>query len=405
MRNQDNISSPAETITQNTSDVGLDQEQGLRGSRINSSDVGQASARLGRGVQGPHTASSQVNEKQEIPEVPVEASTENSNDSVDLPDLLSKSQTGADESVISAVRDVELEAGGERVVASQSSEAVPTQKKKRKNKRNKQRANRRLKGKKEAATSSVISAVRDDELEEGGELGVASQSSEAVQTRKRKSEDKRGNKGLKWNTEAATSSGPRTKRPRRASATITAPTDNMDEPIFVEDQPSIIDVENHDGCIDLTSNPDDEYVDLTSSQQSTAFDGQGANDASLVLVGSSEAPLPSHRRGQGTIPAIDLSDEDDDELPNVIPYNPPPTTPSPTQTGARTVMSPEAVKISCPICLDDDKAIKQGKKQFMSTACGHIFCRPCLEEAVNNFHQCPLCRKKTSRKNIFVLHI
>ncbi|WAR22667.1 RNF4-like protein, partial [Mya arenaria] len=310
MRNQDNISSPAETITQNTSDVGLDQEQGLRGSRINSSDVGQASARLGRGVQGPHTASSQVNEKQEIPEVPVEASTENSNDSVDLPDLLSKSQTGADESVISAVRDVELEAGGERVVASQSSEAVPTQKKKRKNKRNKQRANRRLKGKKEAATS------------------------------------------------------PRTKRPRRASATITAPTDNMDEPIFVEDQPSIID-----------------------------------------LVGSSEAPLPSHRRGQGTIPAIDLSDEDDDELPNVIPYNPPPTTPSPTQTGARTVMSPEAVKISCPICLDDDKAIKQGKKQFMSTACGHIFCRPCLEEAVNNFHQCPLCRKKTSRKNIFVLHI
>ncbi|WAR22224.1 RNF4-like protein [Mya arenaria] len=302
MRNQDNISSPAETITQNTSDVGLDQEQGLRGSRINSSDVGQASARLGRGVQGPHTASSQVNEKQEIPEVPVEASTENSNDSVDLPDLLSKSQTGADESVISAVRDVELEAGGERVVASQSSEAVPTQKKKRKNKRNKQRANRRLKGKKEAATN-------------------------------------------------------------------------------------------------------DEYVDLTSSQQSTAFDGQGANDASLVLVGSSEAPLPSHRRGRGTIPAIDLSDEDDDELPNVIPYNPPPTTPSPTQTGARTVMSPEAVKISCPICLDDDKAIKQGKKQFMSTACGHIFCRPCLEEAVNNFHQCPLCRKKTSRKNIFVLHI
>jgi Ring finger domain len=49
----------------------------------------------------------------------------------------------------------------------------------------------------------------------------------------------------------------------------------------------------------------------------------------------------------------------------------------------------DRIAISCPICFDSVVP-----NNPVSTKCGHIFCKTCLNEALVRSHKCPMCMKK-----------
>jgi hypothetical protein len=55
----------------------------------------------------------------------------------------------------------------------------------------------------------------------------------------------------------------------------------------------------------------------------------------------------------------------------------------------------EPAMLKCTICL----TLAGEKTQLCSTVCGHIFCKPCLEEALRISKNCPNCRKKLGKKS------
>ncbi|XP_045190500.1 E3 ubiquitin-protein ligase RNF4-like [Mercenaria mercenaria] len=183
----------------------------------------------------------------------------------------------------------------------------------------------------------------------------------------------------------------RSRRLRSAAGSDTV----MEDPIVVEDH-------THDeSCIDLTSTADDEFVDLTSSQRSHGSgDLLGANDSSVVVIGSPNDSPPAHRRGRRRLPPAEAFDDDLPPVPFDLP------SPIPSSSGSSSnFQSPEPIKITCPVCLDDDKTIKKDKRKLATTTCGHVFCQPCVEGSIRTQNCCPVCRKKLTLRNVFVLHI
>uniref|UniRef100_A0A6P4FLR5 E3 ubiquitin-protein ligase RNF4 isoform X1 n=1 Tax=Drosophila rhopaloa TaxID=1041015 RepID=A0A6P4FLR5_DRORH len=43
----------------------------------------------------------------------------------------------------------------------------------------------------------------------------------------------------------------------------------------------------------------------------------------------------------------------------------------------------------CPVCMDSVT-----KREPVSTKCGHVFCRECIQTAISSTQKCPLCNKK-----------
>uniref|UniRef100_A0A1D1Y5D4 Putative E3 ubiquitin-protein ligase bre1 n=1 Tax=Anthurium amnicola TaxID=1678845 RepID=A0A1D1Y5D4_9ARAE len=56
------------------------------------------------------------------------------------------------------------------------------------------------------------------------------------------------------------------------------------------------------------------------------------------------------------------------------------------------------VKLRCAICMDT-------MKEETSTVCGHIFCKPCITDAVLFQKKCPACRAKLSIQNIHRIYL
>ncbi|KAL4232257.1 E3 ubiquitin-protein ligase rnf4 [Mactra antiquata] len=199
-------------------------------------------------------------------------------------------------------------------------------------------------------------------------------------------------------------SGRRGRRRSRRQRNLDASAE-QDEPIVLDD--SVID-DNVTSCIDLTETADDEFVDLTSSQTPVLIDDNsyGANDSSVVILGDLEDSLPAHRRRlEDRLPTI--GDSSDEDLPVVPIKVPKPNTPRPnTSSGCgSSILSPEGNLISCPICLDDVKTIKKNNDKLATVSCGHVFCRKCIQQAVQQNGCCPMCRKKLKKNNIVVLHV
>lgn len=56
----------------------------------------------------------------------------------------------------------------------------------------------------------------------------------------------------------------------------------------------------------------------------------------------------------------------------------------------------QAVKISCPICLESLIG-----RNPVSTMCGHLFCTQCIQLSLQNNKLCPMCKKKLTGKSPF----
>lgn len=162
--------------------------------------------------------------------------------------------------------------------------------------------------------------------------------------------------------------------------------------------------------VDLTNFPlgdvtNSQVVDLTTTPRRDRL--LGANDTTVVVIGSPDQSPGSRRRR--VPPPVMIEDEEtdsDEELPPCPFYVPPRQTKSrgvSTNPASSGPLSPDP--ISCPVCLDDYKTIKLNKRKLFTTHCGHVFCEECILSSIRQHRCCPLCRKKLTQKNVFPLHI
>lgn len=57
---------------------------------------------------------------------------------------------------------------------------------------------------------------------------------------------------------------------------------------------------------------------------------------------------------------------------------------------------PDSPKRTCPVCLET----LCGEVEVMSTTCGHIFCKTCIDRIVKTIKRCPTCRKVVNKKKV-----
>lgn len=93
--------------------------------------------------------------------------------------------------------------------------------------------------------------------------------------------------------------------------------------------------------------------------------------------------------------AVQIVAQEHNERVAQISAPPPPRSPPPK----------EQPIVSCLVCLDSAGTIRDSSRCLCSTVCGHIFCSTCLEEAVKRKKQCPVCRKKLTKKQYHPLFI
>ncbi|KRK03975.1 E3 ubiquitin-protein ligase complex slx8-rfp subunit slx8 isoform X2 [Drosophila yakuba] len=53
----------------------------------------------------------------------------------------------------------------------------------------------------------------------------------------------------------------------------------------------------------------------------------------------------------------------------------------------------------CPVCMDSVT-----KREPVSTKCGHVFCRECIQTAISATHKCPMCNKKLTARQFFRIY-
>lgn len=54
----------------------------------------------------------------------------------------------------------------------------------------------------------------------------------------------------------------------------------------------------------------------------------------------------------------------------------------------------------CPVCYENF-----AEKQVMTTKCGHLFCKVCIEKIATTIRKCPTCRKAVNKRNIIAIYI
>ncbi|BFZ01318.1 hypothetical protein BsWGS_04357 [Bradybaena similaris] len=178
-------------------------------------------------------------------------------------------------------------------------------------------------------------------------------------------------------------------------------------------------------CIDLTTEtPTTDVIDLTRGSNISLIDSPVVVLTPADHIGPVRRRRGSGRRGRhrsntrqsvrtelfttedsrtpsSYVQVLLSGDSDSDEMPDV-PFVIPKSSVAANESALH---SPEGVKISCPVCLDDAKQIQRSEKTVMSTTCGHIFCDVCIKAAIRNQRACPTCRKKLYPRNIHPLFI
>lgn len=66
----------------------------------------------------------------------------------------------------------------------------------------------------------------------------------------------------------------------------------------------------------------------------------------------------------------------------------------------------EQPTLSCMVCLESWAKIQADPTRTMcSTNCGHLFCSSCIAQVVRQKKQCPMCRKKLTKKQYHPIYI
>ncbi|KAK4328673.1 hypothetical protein Pmani_000920 [Petrolisthes manimaculis] len=106
--------------------------------------------------------------------------------------------------------------------------------------------------------------------------------------------------------------------------------------------------------------------------------------------------LPLHQQQQPLTAAQMVAQEHCNRVANLMATQPlAPPSPPPR----------EQPTISCMVCLDSLATIQASSRTMCSTNCGHLFCSPCITEVVKQKKQCPVCRKKLTKKQYHPLFI
>ncbi|XP_077250199.1 uncharacterized protein LOC143889752 isoform X2 [Tasmannia lanceolata] len=67
-------------------------------------------------------------------------------------------------------------------------------------------------------------------------------------------------------------------------------------------------------------------------------------------------------------------------------------------SSSHCILEEQEVKLRCSICMDT-------MKEETSTVCGHVFCKPCISNAIRVQKKCPTCREKLSLTNIHRIYL
>ncbi|KAH8350497.1 hypothetical protein KR067_004934, partial [Drosophila pandora] len=54
----------------------------------------------------------------------------------------------------------------------------------------------------------------------------------------------------------------------------------------------------------------------------------------------------------------------------------------------------------CPVCLEC-----VSHREPVSTNCGHVFCRECIEGAIRSMHKCPMCNKDLTEDQFLRIYL
>jgi len=54
-------------------------------------------------------------------------------------------------------------------------------------------------------------------------------------------------------------------------------------------------------------------------------------------------------------------------------------------------------QLTCSICFENDN-------EKVCLPCGHLLCQPCSEQTINQRHQCPFCRNRVSRAEVYKIY-
>lgn len=150
-----------------------------------------------------------------------------------------------------------------------------------------------------------------------------------------------------------------------------------------------LDSSTEDGPVEPASSPDPapdpssglDVVDLTSDLGAVV---DLTNDTVLVL---DEEQAQSY---------VVSSDEEEPAVTGTTT-----TSTAPPQRRGRS----SGVHINCPVCMDSYYEIVDSGRLLVSTRCGHVFCSLCLRDALNQSHNCPICRKKLPKGHYHPLHL
>jgi hypothetical protein len=168
-------------------------------------------------------------------------------------------------------------------------------------------------------------------------------------------------------------------------------------------------VETIDLCtqapIVLPVNMQNQIIDITDSP-ANGTRSSNRRSSSVAIVETNSAPGPSRSRQNRR------SNNRTSPYASAVP--PPPTlteiagpskssTPKSKKTRAvldfdESFSQAPDLKVSCPVCMESVRG-----REPVSTICGHIFCKGCIEAAFRNAgRKCPMCRKNLPARNSFI---
>lgn len=176
--------------------------------------------------------------------------------------------------------------------------------------------------------------------------------------------------------------------------------------------------DNEDDTIDYNSEVDIPVSPSYGSQESSAdqiieinetqHNIHNANNQDVIEIidlCATQMPDESYQRNRNNDDVIEILDS-----PSVLSTRDPPTirrrrrvTPYP-ETAIASCSQPRRSQmenpITCPICLENVR-----NHSPVSTNCGHIFCKNCLQQALQTVKKCPMCKKNTTLKQFHDIYI